>query len=245
MSSKYFATWGIGVAVVGLGLLAWKQAAESASAQFVTYAADPRRQHLRLYYQDDTGARLGSLGQLRDWLAGRGRRLVFACNGGMYRPDHRPVGLFVANGRTLAPLDTGRGAGNFYLPPNGVFYLTAARRAGISTTAAFAGVGPVQFATQSGPLLVVGGRLNPVFRAGSANVQVRNGVGLLPDGRVLLVMSRRKVNFYDFARYFQQRGCRAALYLDGFVSRTYWPAGGSAQTDGDFGVMLGVTERVE
>ena len=177
---------------------------------FLAFQLDPLHQHLRLYYQDDTGGRLGSLGRLREWLARRGRRLVFACNGGMYRPNHRPVGLFVANGRTRTPLDTGRGAGNFYLPPNGVFYLTADRRAGISTTAAFGGVGPVQFATQSGPLLVVDGRLNPAFRAGSANVQVRNGVGLLPDGQVLLVMSRRKVSFYDFARYFQRRGCRAA-----------------------------------
>lgn len=214
-------------------------------ALFLAFAVNPRQQDLRLYYHDDTGARLGSLGRLRDWLAGRNRRLVFACNGGMYQPDHSPVGLFVKNGRTLAPLDTGRGAGNFYLPPNGVFYLMASRRAGISTTATFNQVGPVQFATQSGPMLVIDGKLNPAFRAGSTNVQVRNGVGLLPDGRVLMVMSRQKVSFYDFARYFQRRGCRQALYLDGFVSRTYWPAGRSTQTDGDFGVIVGVTEPAE
>ena len=243
MLLKRLLAWSTGLVIIGLGLLIWEPWVENDDARFLAFQMDPRRQHLHLYYQDKTGARLGSLGRLREWLARRGRRLVFACNGGMYRPDHRPVVLFVENGRTLTPLATGRGAGNFYLPPNGVFYLTAARRAGICASAAFGGVGPVQFATQSGPLLVARGRLNPAFRAGSANVQVRNGVGLLPDGRVLLVMSRRKVSFYDFARYFQRRGCREALYLDGFVSRTYWPAGGSPQTDGDFGVTVGVTEE--
>ncbi len=37
--------------------------------------------------------------------------------------------------------------------------------------------------------------------------------------------------------------CRNALYLDGLVSRTYLPAQRWIQTDGDFGVMIGVTEN--
>jgi len=34
-------------------------------------------------------------------------------------------------------------------------------------------------------------------------------------------MSKEEINFYDFAKYFQNLGCKNALYLDGFVSRTY------------------------
>lgn len=213
-----------------------------AKPRFLSYAVEPRR--LALYWRDEKGKPLRSLGGLRNWLTGRGQRLVFAANGGMYRQGNVPVGLFVENGRLRIPLDTGSGPGNFYLRPNGVFSLTTDGRAVIQPTAAFRFGPQTRYATQSGPMLVVEGRIHPAFQAGSRNLNVRNGVGVLPDGQVLLVMSKEPVNLYDFARYFQRRGCRNALYLDGFVSRTYWPAGGSPQTDGDFGVMVGVTEPV-
>ncbi|MBG8555632.1 phosphodiester glycosidase family protein [Hymenobacter guriensis] len=213
--------------------------------QFISYTVNPRRQTLRLYWQDEHGQPLRSLGHLRDWLSGRGQRLVFACNGGMYHTGPVPLGLFIENGQQRTPLDTTHGTGNFYLQPNGVFYLTRAREAGIVPTARFSAAEAVQYATQSGPMLVLDGQLHPAFRASSVNRQIRNGVGLLPDGRLLLVMSKKEINFYDFACYFQRRGCRQALYLDGFVSRAYLPTQGWEQLDGDFGVMLGVTEAAE
>ena len=188
--------------------------------QVVSYRVDPRRSTLRLYYCDAQGRRYGSLGGLRAGLAG----------------------LFTENGKTLMPLDTAAGTGNFYLKPNGVFYLGTDRSAHIVPTAAFRPDGRVAYATQSGPMLVLDGQIHPAFRPGSANVQVRNGVGILPDGRVLLAMSRTKISFYDFAQYFRRAGCRQALYLDGFVSRTYAPAAGWTQLDGDFGVIIGVSE---
>jgi uncharacterized protein YigE (DUF2233 family) len=36
--------------------------------------------------------------------------------------------------------------------------------------------------------------------------------------------------------------CQNALYLDGFVSRTYLPEKAWKQVDGNFGVIIGVTE---
>lgn len=211
-------------------------------AGFVSYQADPRRQQLALYWRDEHGQPLRSLGRLQSWLRGRGQTLVFATNGGMYRAGNVPVGLFIQDGRTMTPLDTAAGAGNFYLQPNGVFYLTADGQAGICRTRDFRPGPRIRYATQSGPMLVVDGRLHPAFRAGSKNLNVRNGVGLLPDGQLLFAMSKAPVSFYDFACYFQQLGCRQALYLDGYVSRTYLPGQGWRQTDGDFGVMIGVAE---
>ncbi|HET9505779.1 MAG TPA: phosphodiester glycosidase family protein [Hymenobacter sp.] len=211
------------------------------AVRFVSYEVNPQQQELRLFYQDERGRRFGSLGRLRAWLAQRPDSLAFAMNGGMYAPGGVPKGLFIENQKQLAPLDTGHGAGNFYLQPNGVFYLTTARRAGICATREFRGKAGVAYATQSGPLLLVGGRVNPLFTPGSTNVVVRNGVGLRPDGRVVFALSREPVNFYDFAAFFQRRGCREALYLDGFVSRLYCPALGWRQTDGDFGVIIGLT----
>ncbi|MCI1186885.1 phosphodiester glycosidase family protein [Hymenobacter sp. DH14] len=195
-----------------------------------------------MYWRDEQQRRFGSLGRLRGWLAARHERLLFAMNGGMFTPLFEPQGLYIENGQPVMPLDTAAGTGNFYLRPNGVFYLDTDRSAHLVPTAAFHNNGRVAYATQSGPMLVLDGRIHPAFRPGSANVQVRNGVGLLPDGRVLLAMSKSKVNFYDFAEYFQKAGCRQALYLDGFVSRTYAPAAGWTQLDGDFGVIIGATE---
>lgn len=40
----------------------------------------------------------------------------------------------------------------------------------------------------------------------------------------------------------KKKGCKNALYLDGFVSRTYLPEKNWSQLDGNFGVIIGVTE---
>ena len=90
-------------------------------------------------------------------------------------------------------------------------------------------------------MLVIDGAIPAIFKQGSANLNIRNGVGILPDGRVILAMSKSAINFYDFANYFRSIGCKNALYLDGFISRTYLPEKNWVQTDGDFGVIIGVT----
>ncbi len=220
-----------------LGLLAFYRQ-PATDSRFASYVVAP--QQLRLFYHDDHGRRFGSLGRLRDWLAQRHQTLLFGTNGGMYAPGGTPKGLFIQAQKLVTPLDTARGAGNFYLRPNGVFYLTTSQQAGICATGEFRGGAGVAYATQSGPLLVHRGRLHPAFRPSSANVVVRNGVGILPGGRVVFIISRAPVSFYDFAAYFRRLGCREALYLDGFVSRLYCPAQGWHQADGDFGVIIGV-----
>ena len=92
-------------------------------------------------------------------------------------------------------------------------------------------------------MLVVDGKINPLFEQGSKNLNIRNGVGVLPDNKLLFAMSRYEINFYDFANYFKKMGCKNALYLDGFVSRTYLPEKNWLQLDGNFGVIIGVTTK--
>lgn len=72
-------------------------------------------------------------------------------------------------------------------------------------------------------------------------MNIRNGVGILPDNRVIFAMSKQEINLYDFATYFKDLGCKNALYLDGFVSRTFLPEQNWVQLDGNFGVIIGVT----
>jgi uncharacterized protein YigE (DUF2233 family) len=93
-------------------------------------------------------------------------------------------------------------------------------------------------------MLVTAAQLHPAFKQGSANVHIRNGVGILPDGKVVFAMSKKEVNFYDFASYFKDLSCRNALYLNRLVSRAYVPEKNWIQTDGDFGVITGVTKQL-
>ena len=88
-------------------------------------------------------------------------------------------------------------------------------------------------------MLLTEGKMHPAFKPGSGNANIRNGVGILPNGNIVFAMSKGKINFYDFAAYFKQLGCHNALYLDGFVSRTYLPEKHWLQTDGNFGVIIG------
>jgi uncharacterized protein YigE (DUF2233 family) len=161
-------------------------------------------------------------------------------NGGMFKTDNSPVGLFIQQQITMTPLDTSAGNGNFYLKPNGVFYITKDNQAAICQTADFRSNDQIKFATQSGPLLLLNNTIHPAFKKGSANLNIRNGVGLLPGNKLVFAMSKKPISFYDFAGYFKTLGCRNALYLDGFVSRTYLPERNWIQTDGNFGIMIGV-----
>lgn len=206
------------------------------------YVVDPGKSHLRLYWKEDKGNVLKSINNLKSFVEAKDSHLLFAMNGGMYKPDNTPQGLYIENGKMLSPLDTNSGAGNFYLQPNGVFYITSGQQAVICKTKSFLNK-QVLYATQSGPMLVYDNSINPAFRPGSANLNIRNGVGILPDGKVIFAISKGKINFYDFAMYFKSLGCHNALYLDGFVSRLYLPQKGWQQTDGDFGVMMAVTDK--
>ena len=219
----------------------------SAPAQeetMISYIVDPLKQDIRLYWKDDSGHVFGNFERLRNYLDHQQRRLVFAANGGMFAADRSPIGLFIQAATIVRPIDTASGNGNFYLKPNGVFYITKDGKAAISTTEAFRDKGDILLATQSGPMLLIDGAIHPAFREGSTNLNIRNGVGLLPDNRLVFAMSKKPVNFYDLASWFKARGCQNALYLDGFVSRTWLPEKGWTQTDGDLGVLIGVSEKL-
>jgi len=210
---------------------------------FVYYIANPKAEKIDFYLQDEKGMNFGSLENLKTALHQKGKELVFAMNGGMYRKDRTPQGLFIENGITKSKIDTANGGGNFYLKPNGIFYLTNKNEARIVQTTSFTNNSNIKFATQSGPMLLIDGEIHKAFGKGSANLNIRNGVGILPNGQVIFALSKKEINFYDFASFFREKGCKNALYLDGFVSRAYCPSQNWKQTDGDFGVIIAVTKK--
>ncbi len=210
---------------------------------FVTFLADVKKQAVGIYWKDSNQQRFGSIGRLKDRLEQGNKKMLFAMNAGMYKQDNSPQGLYIENQKLLSPLDTSDGSGNFYMKPNGVFFITNNHQVGICESTKLSNVSNLQYATQSGPMLVIDGQLHKAFIKGSTNFNIRNGVGILPDSRLIFAMSKKEINFYDFAMFFKKLGCTNALYLDGFVSRMYAPTKGWAQTDGDFGVMIAVTEN--
>lgn len=209
---------------------------------FVTYKVDTKKQDLKLFWKNENGQNFGSIQNLKLWIENKKIKLNFAMNGGMYKKDYSPQGLYIEKQKILVPIDTTKATGNFYLKPNGVFYLTTNNTAKICTTQLFRNNGKIKYATQSGPMLIIDGKIHSDFKEGSSNLNIRNGVGILPDGKVVFVLSKKEINFYDFANYFKSLGCENALYLDGFVSRAYVPSEKWIQTDGNFGVLFAVTK---
>ena len=187
---------------------------------YTVASVDLRRDDLRLHWLNPAnGQPYLTFQALKARLAKQGRPLLFATNSGIYAEGFRPLGLHVENGRTLVNINNAKSGGNFALLPNGVFWVKGTQ-AGVMETQAYrrADLRPT-FATQSGPLLVAGGRLHPAFNKSSSSFKVRSGVGVCRDGRVKFAVSAGPVNFYAFAVFFRDvLRCPDALYLDGSIS---------------------------
>lgn len=213
-----------------------------AGQKFIVCKVDMKKDHLALFLNDDAGNRLKTFTALDAWLAKSGRKLVFAMNAGMFHQDRSPVGLFVADGKQLAPINLADGTGNFYLKPNGVFALTASG-AHIVASPDYAKLAGVTLATQSGPLLVQAGRIHAAFNAKSDSRLYRNGVGITADGTVLFAISDTPVNLYEFAALFRDTlHCPDALFFDGTVSSLFAPQLHRNDYHTDLGPMIGVVE---
>lgn len=185
---------------------------------------DPARADIRVYNQNPAGQAYGSFAALTTALWQQHRFVDFAMNGGMYRDDLSPVGLFIEDGIERRPISTAAGWGNFHLLPNGVF-LMAGGKAAVMETGAYvkAGIQP-RYATQSGPMLVIDGQIHPKFLADSDSFKLRNGVGVDSRGQVFFVLSNGPVRFHDFATLFRdQLHCPNALFLDGSISSAQIP----------------------
>ncbi len=218
------------------------RAVQAEGEAFTICTIDLRRERLRLFWLAPEGAPYASLGTLAEK---QGPRLSFAMNAGMYDKAQAPVGLYVEDGRELQRLSTADGPGNFHLKPNGVFFVKG-ERAGVLDTAHYqrARVRP-DFATQSGPMLVIDGQIHPKISSDGPSQKIRNGVGVRDDGRTaVFAISERPVSFGAFARLFRDDlGCRNALFLDGSVSSLYAPNLGRSDLSRPLGPLVGAVSR--
>lgn len=221
---------------------AGSEPAVATSGRFTTVRVDVRTDRLELFLRDERGRAFNRFDHLAAWLAGRNRQLRFAMNAGMYHPDFSPVGLLVEDGREISPLNVADGTGNFFLKPNGVFFVSASGPRIVETTEYPALARGVRLATQSGPLLVRNGVVNPAFDAASTSRLIRNGVGISKD-TILFVISEQPINFYEFAVFFRDElQCQDALYLDGVVSSLYSVNLQRNDSRADLGPIIGVVQ---
>ncbi len=214
-------------------------------SRFTICSFDARTQDVRLFRAGRDGAALRGFAALEQELGSRAARLRFAMNAGMFAPDFRPVGLYVENGVTLHPVNRADGDGNFTLKPNGVFWAGAQGDVHVETTDAFvAGHRKTVWATQSGPMLVIGGVLHPKIAVDGPSRNIRNGVGVRDAGTAYFVISEDVVSFGRMARLFQtQLHCADALYFDGTISSIWVPALKRQDSAYALGPMVAVFDR--
>lgn len=213
-----------------------------ANHRYTVVSVDLTSQRLELFWRNAAGVAYKRFDVLDTALRTRGRWLPVAMNAGMFREDFSPVGLYVEHGKQLRALNLARGTSNFCLRPNGVFALTRSGAKIVESSQYPAIKANTLFATQSGPMLVLNGKLHPAFRATSTSRLIRNGVGVVSAQRVVLAIAEDPVNFHEFATFFRDRlKCPNALYLDGNVSALYAPAQHRNDQLTDLGPILGVT----
>lgn len=206
-------------------------------APFTVCEVDMGSADVRLFHSDPRGQLYGQFSAIDAALRRQGLRLALAMNAGMYHPDRAPVGLYIEEGEERRGIITSPGPGNFGMLPNGVLCIGKGR-ARIIESRTFAKNRPAcRFATQSGPMLLIGGKLHPRFLPDSTSLYIRNGVGTSADGRrLVLAISDAPVNFHTFARFFRDvADVPDALFLDGNISRLWAPELGRA----DFGLPMG------
>jgi len=196
---------------------------------FTVCAADLDRHEIRFFLTQADGSNYSHPEALPH------EKMLFATNAGMFTPEYRPAGLYVENGVEHAAINTRQGGGNFHVQPNGVFWIKSGVAA-VSTTQDYVKTQPApDYATQSGPMLVIAGAINPKFNADGPSRYIRNGVGVLDGTHVFFAISDEPVSFGVFARLFRDGlHCANALYLDGSISRLFIPSAPS-----DRGLPLG------
>jgi uncharacterized protein YigE (DUF2233 family) len=227
------------------------------SAQIDTYSygrntvrvctVDLRRDTLRTFWKDDKAMPFGTFERLREWLRPRGEDIVCAMNGGIYQEDLRPLGLYVERRRVLHRLNTRKDAyGNFYKEPNGVFVIEA-QRARIVDTATLQSelaerAASIDFAIQSGPMMLRAGRVNPSFAPDSTNRQIRGAICVIGPQDVVLALAETPISFYEFTRFLREKlNCGDALHTDSKISRLFPDRG--LMLSPLYSVIVGVVER--
>jgi uncharacterized protein YigE (DUF2233 family) len=209
---------------------------------FTICAFAPKSDALVIATTDSGGMPLRSFDALASQLGPAASRVRFAMNAGMFDDTGNAIGLLVEAGHERHRLNKATGGGNFHMLPNGVFSQDTDGTLRVETTSRFAARKPSpRWATQSGPMLVIQGKLHPQIAVDGPSRYIRNGVGVTNQGGAYFAISDAPVSFGKFARLFRDGlQCRNALYLDGSVSSLWDPSSGRKDSARLLGPMIAV-----
>lgn len=195
-----------------------------------------------MYWKKADGTAWGSLQNLLADINTDGR-IQMVMNGGIYAKSYAPLGLYIEKGKQLAPLNRASGGGNFFIRPGGVFYIKG-QQAGIVSLDKFKTSRGMDYAVQSGPLMIENGIINRRLLPSASSRKIRNAVGITAQGQAVFMLSDRETNFYDFACYARIKlNVRNMLYLDGTISRMYQKGNGVPWQYHPFVTMIAVESR--
>jgi uncharacterized protein YigE (DUF2233 family) len=212
-------------------------------ATFTACRYDRSRDEIALVLDGPNGP-LRSFAALERQLGPRVQHLRFAMNAGMYGEDGNPIGLFIEDGRERHRINRQRGPGNFHLLPNGVFTVAADGRVAVVPSTRYDRAVRPRWASQSGPMLVIDGRLHPAVQDNGPSLHIRNGVGVASENTAWFVISDDAVSFGRMARFFRDvLHCPNALYFDGSVSSLWDRPAGRRDTNSELGPLVAVFER--
>jgi len=210
-----------------------------------TYECKPNE--VGIFWANSNGVPFRTFNALYSNLVTKGHQVKFMMNGGIFDEGGIPTGLLIEDGLVRREINLRHDQGNFYLKPNGVFYIDKSG-ANIVESSQYRSlhINPV-FALQSGPLLLYDGNIHKDFNPASSNRLHRNGVGILPDGNVLFAESEifqaRLPTLYDFAQFFLVSGCNKALFLDGDISQHVVLPGTNTLHSNHFGSIIAVLNK--
>ncbi|RDC60018.1 uncharacterized protein HME9302_01217 [Alteripontixanthobacter maritimus] len=209
-------------------------------ARFTHCIADPASHRITTALGPEGGAPYRSLARLAAEREANAPPVAFAVNAGMYDDEGKPIGYFVENGNRRKELSRTEGAGNFHLMPNGVFFGTSGKWQVRTSDDFYRNVGDrPRFGTQSGPMLVIKGKLHPEISQDGPSKAIRNGVGVAKDGKAHFLISNEPVSFGKLARlYRDELKVPDALFLDGNVSSLWDPVSGRLDTGPAIGPLL-------
>lgn len=183
--------------------------------------ADMRRVRLRMLSR---GGDVRSYAQAGDVLRRRGERMLLATNGGLFADA--PIGLQVEDGRVVRPLNLdaspppGQLPGNFYDLPNAVLWQDRAGAVHLRDSRRMRGrTGEVRDGLQSGPALLLDGRVHRIARPPNRGVEHANRSAACATGphELVIVFVPGPSTFPQLARFLTRLGCRDAVFLDGNV----------------------------
>lgn len=208
--------------------------------------ADPKLHRVSVDLGPADGKPYRSLANLAAGRASDAAPIAFAMNGGMYDKEGKPIGYYVEGGKRLKELSRSDGPGNFHMKPNGVFFGTGDSWQVRTSDDFYSNVGDrPDFGTQSGPMLVIKGKLHPEITEDGPSKATRNGVGVDELGRAHFVISNAPVSFGILARYFRDEAKTPnALFLDGNVSALWDPASERLDMGASLGPLI-VVEKQE